>query len=74
MENEIFPSHYKSWKRCITQKCKIPLTKEYITKRIAVLSQEGSQNRKIFIEKYGLHWTNTILGYFYQAMNELENK
>ena len=40
MEHELFPKHYESWKNCITQKCKTPLTKEFVQERIKVLSQK----------------------------------
>ena len=71
MEDEIYPKHYESWKRCITQKCKTPLTREFVKERIKVLSQEDSKDRKAFIEKYGLHWTDRVLGYFQQALEEM---
>ena len=71
MENEIFPKHYESWKKCITQKCKTPLTKEFVKERIKVLSQKDSKGRKDFVEKYGDHWTDRVLGYFKQALEEV---
>ena len=70
MEDEIFPRHYADWKKCITEKCKISLTKEYIEERIRSLSTEGSLEKKTFIDKYGPHWHQTILGYFHQAHRE----
>ena len=71
MEDEIFPKHYETWKKCITEKCKTPLTKEFVKGRIAVLSQADSKDRKAFIEKYGVHWTDRVLGYFNQALEEM---
>ena len=71
MDDEIFPKHYEAWKRCITQKCKIDLTKEYVMGRLDALSQENSPERKKFVEKYGTHWTDTIISYFNQALREV---
>ena len=74
MEHELFPKHYESRKNCITQKCKTPLTKEFVQERIKVLSQKNSQGRKAFVEKYGDHWTDRVLGYFKQALEEMQFK
>ena len=70
MEDDIFPRHYQGWKKCITEKCKIPLTKEYIEGRIQILSDESSTERSKFLEKYGTHWTETVISYFKQALSE----
>ena len=56
MDAEIFPRHYDAWKVCITKKCKIPLTRDYVQKRIDDLSNPDSQATKLFVEKYGPHW------------------
>lgn len=71
MNDEIFPRYYEAWKHCITVKCKIPLTKEFVTERLEKLSSNDSDERVKFIEKYGEHWTNTVVGYFKQALNEV---
>ena len=71
MDNEVFPRHFGDWKKCITQKCKIPLTQEYVNERIKLLSDANSSERKRFVEKYGAHWTGTIIDYFKQARDEL---
>ena len=72
MEDEIFPRYYDAWKICITKKCKIELTKKYVNDRIADLSDMSSPGRKAFEKKYGSHWTETILGYFKQALTDPE--
>ena len=74
MDSEIFPRYYDAWKVCITQKCNIPLTKEYIQKRIDDLSDVNSSATKLFIGKYGAHWRDQILGYFKQANNDPDLK
>ena len=74
MDNEIFPRYYDAWKVCITQKCNISLTKEYVVKRIDDLSDVNSTSTKLFTEKYGAHWRDRILGYFKQALNDPDLK
>ncbi|MGB0454750.1 MAG: hypothetical protein ACPGJV_13660 [Bacteriovoracaceae bacterium] len=71
MQDDVFPRHYGAWKMCITQKCKIPLTREYIETRIESLTNEDSPERKVFEEKYGKHWTGTVINYFKQALREV---
>ena len=71
MNDEIFPRHFMAWKHCITEKCKIDLSKEYVLERIEKLSNPSSKERQTFIDKYGEHWTSTVLGYFKQAKDEL---
>ena len=73
MSNDVFPRHYEGWKVCITEKCKIALTQSYVEKRISTLSNKNSPERKSFEEKYGAHWTETVLGYFKQALGEVSN-
>ena len=70
MDDEIFPRHYQAWKICITQKCKIELTNKYINQRLDALTAEDSPDRQKFIDKYGKHWTETVIGYFQQAKQE----
>lgn len=70
MHDELFPRHYEAWKYCITEKCGIKLTKEYVEERLAALSNDNSEERKKFIEKFGLDWTNKIVNYFNNARSE----
>jgi hypothetical protein len=71
MSDEIFPRHYEAWRKCITEKCNIPLTRDFIEARIQVLSDQNSKEHQVFLEKYGPNWTKRVLGYFQQAMHDL---
>ena len=70
MNNEIFPKHFESWKKCITEKCNIELTEDFINKRITSLSDLNSNERNKFIALYGESWAKTILTYFNQALRK----
>ena len=72
MNDEIYPRHYEAWRKCITEKCKITLTKEYVAERIEALSAENSSERKIFIDKYGAHWHKTVLKYFHECLLDFD--
>lgn len=68
---DAFPRSYSEWKICITEKCKIPLTADFVKLRIEALSDEKSEERQKFTQLYGAQWTKTVLGYFQQASKEI---
>jgi len=68
MSHEIFPKNYNDWKICITEKCGIPLTTDFVQARIESLSDGSSEERKKFIEYYGIQWVNQVVSYFKQAL------
>ena len=43
MNSSLFPGNYSAWKVCITEKCNIPLTMEYVKKRLDLLRDETSK-------------------------------
>lgn len=68
---EIFPSTYLSWRYCITEKCKIQLTPEFIGKRISVLANANCEETRRFRSFYGDTYWQTVLGWFRQAQSEV---
>ena len=70
MSDEIFPRYYESWRHCITVKCGIELSEDFIKERLNQLTSPESEERATFIKKYGEHWTNTVIGYFKRAQGE----
>ena len=54
---ELVPGSYQSWRYCITEKCRIALTADFIEQRIAVLNQPGCEEMQRFRSLYGdTHW------------------
>lgn len=70
----IIPGDYGEWKHCITVKCGIPLTREFIAARIASLKDTNNHNTKQFIQTYGEKHAGQVIAWFMLARDELENK
>lgn len=65
--SSLLPHSFESWKHCITIKCKISLTPEYIEARIGELTDDSNPGTRQFKKMYGeTHWQN-VLGWFNQA-------
>jgi hypothetical protein len=55
------PTNYAEWHECITVHCGIPLTPDYITKRLIELRQSESEETIRFRRLYGdQHWQNVM--------------
>ena len=60
----MIPKSYDEWKQCITVKCEIPLTSQFIARRLAVYYDTSNAETKRFINLYGqAHYDNIILWY-----------
>ena len=44
---------YEEWRHCITVKCGIPLTADYIAERVAALSNPEDKMTARFVQLYG---------------------
>lgn len=65
-------TNYGEWKHCITVKCHIPLTADFVESRIAALSDQKQAATARFVELYGdAHRVRTI-GWFEKARRELD--
>ncbi|MEM8607009.1 MAG: hypothetical protein AAGF92_07880 [Myxococcota bacterium] len=62
---------YDEWKHCITVKCRIPLTSDFVAKRIKALNDERNPTTARFIALYGDSYRLRTIGWFEQARNEL---
>ena len=62
---------YDEWKHCITVKCNIPLTADYIAKRIATLSDQRDPMTARFVALYGDPYRLRTIRWFEQARGEL---
>lgn len=63
----MFPRTFEEWQHCITVKCRIPLTADYISKRIAALTDTKSYETEKFTALYGDDYRQQVLGWFQQA-------
>jgi hypothetical protein len=64
-------STYDAWRDCITRRCRIAITAEYVTGRVAAMSDERSPEMATFIRIYGDEHRRRVLGYFERARASL---
>lgn len=62
---------YEAWKHCITVKCRIPLTAEYVATRLKALSDLTDPMTARFVVLYGDPYRLRTIGWFEQARAEL---
>jgi hypothetical protein len=65
--DEIIPSSYESWRHCITQKCSLELTPDYIAARLAALRDPADAHTRDFIRVHGAAHLEKIIGWFTRA-------
>ncbi|MBV6655635.1 MAG: hypothetical protein KI786_17835 [Mameliella sp.] len=57
----MIPHTFEAWKNCITNDCKIDLTKEFAARRLKVYQNPSSPETKTFVKLYGQqHLENVI--------------
>ena len=70
MNDEIIPSSYAAWHHCITVKCGIALTPDYVAKRIQALHNERDPHTSQLRKLYGEDHHQNLLRWFAQARQE----
>lgn len=60
----MIPTNFEEWKYCITEKCHLELTEEFVLERIKILNDPTHKETKHFIKLYGKnHWQNILRWY-----------
>ncbi|MEM1073419.1 MAG: hypothetical protein AAF665_16395 [Pseudomonadota bacterium] len=67
------PSSYEDWKHCITVKCDIPLTHQYVSERIAALNDRTNFHTQKFIDRWGAAHHAQTVAWFEKAAQELSS-
>lgn len=65
------PTNYEEWKHCITVKCDIPLTQDYVAERLAALNNNADYQTQKFIDRWGVAHHARTVAWFQQAAKEL---
>lgn len=63
---------YEDWKHCITVLCGIPLTPEFVERRLADLRDGTSHGTRQFVKSWGEAHLRRTVGWFERAKRELE--
>ena len=66
-----FPQNYDEWQHCITVECGIPLTGEYVAKRLSIWRNEALEETQRFRGLYGDDYWRAVIGWFERAEREL---
>ncbi|MEM1287269.1 MAG: hypothetical protein AAGH60_02850 [Pseudomonadota bacterium] len=67
----ILPTNYEEWEHCITVKCGIPLTADYVAERIEALQDMNDYHTHRFIERWGDAHHQRTLAWFREASERL---
>ncbi len=66
----MIPKTYQQWYQCITKECGIPITKEFILQRLAILEDHKNEETRRFISLYGQHHLDNIIQWFKKAREQ----
>lgn len=65
----VIPESYAQWRECITIRCRIKLTDDYIGSRLAELRNAEHPRTIEFSEKYGRQYLNQVISWFERAQH-----
>lgn len=65
------PKTYEDWKHCVTVKCDVPLTQEFVAERLSALNDRSNYQTQKFIDRWGSAHHAQTLAWFEQAAKEL---
>lgn len=68
------PRTYEEWEHCITVKCGIPLTADFVAGRIEALEDEGNFRTQKFIDDWGRDHHARTLDWFRVAAVRIEER
>ena len=70
--DEVIPTHYASWKHCITVHCGLSLTPELARTRITALENTAGEEAQRFIRCYGEEHYQRVLTWWRQVLDETQ--
>lgn len=62
---------YDDWKHCISEICKIPLTEEFVRRRLTELGDTQNHNTQKFVSTWGENHRKQIVTWLEMAEREL---
>lgn len=63
-------SDFSEWRRAITLRCGLTLSRDYCTERITALRDDTVPTTQNFIKDYGENYRALVISWFEQALNE----
>ncbi len=68
----MIPENFNDWYRCITVACGIKPDAAFIESRIKALENKNDGFTESFIQLYGKHHYENVLGWFYMAKDRVK--
>lgn len=65
------PHDYESWHHCITVQCGIPMTRDFVSRRLQALSDRSDSSTRRFVELYGEAHLAKVIAWFERADRDL---
>lgn len=62
---------YDDWEYCISEICKIPLTEEFVSRRLAELRDTQNHNTRKFVSNWGEDHRRQVVAWFEIAEQKL---
>ena len=66
----MIPRTFGEWQNCIVNDCKIPLTKEFAMKRLAIYQDNKNPETQNFVELYGAQHLKNIVNWLTTVLNK----
>ncbi|WP_028239335.1 hypothetical protein [Stutzerimonas azotifigens] len=66
------PDSYSAWRHCITVECGIPLTADFIQRRLAILSNPEEYETQRFTQVHGAAHLQAVLAWFQRAARDVQ--
>jgi len=63
--------NFDDWKHCITEICKVPLTPDFVAKRLKELRDTKNFDTQKFVASWGEPHRQQVIAWFEQAETEL---
>jgi hypothetical protein len=68
----VLKQSYDEWKGCIISNIESEFNKDFIRTRLKILENTEHPETQNFLKTYGLKYTNRMISYFKQALNEIK--
>ena len=71
MDQSVIPETYEQWKREVQAKCGIALTRDYLERRLAALTDRSSSDATNLVAAYGDAHLRQLVDWHKRALTEI---
>lgn len=73
MNTPLIPESYEDWQYCITELCRIPLTREFVEGRVSALRDLRDFETQKFLASWGDAHRKRVISWFEMVQQELQH-